>query len=303
MNFRDRWILAALLVATISGASPSKAANPPTSNDPVATMMAMLAKRGLISFGGEGALLPSIPSAPTGVEVEEFVETAKDNGEEIERTSNWDENFGVDSIRLQVARSPSGLKRVAYWVRRRNSTGCLLFGMNEYDDAGRLLLSKLWRNDSGQKPFRGPDYPASIFPNASEGGMPFDAFLRALSSPSVGATGVAYTQITPYEVVALDVWVAGVESVRVPAGEFSALKVVMRTDARSVGMPGFIATMVEPFLPKNIMYYQAEAPHRELKFEGVMDQGAPRIVVELVRYYTAGGKAQASAIAEPTASR
>jgi hypothetical protein len=281
---------AGLIICALATSAQPAAAKP----DPSA-LLSQLAARGLVGTT-TSSVNARIPEPPTGTEVDEFLQTAKENGEVLLRGTSWEESFGDNALRIEIREFSSGQKQVSFWARPRRAAGCLLFGINEYDRLGNLLQGGVRRCIPDPKPFRGPDYPDTLYPSGAEGGVPVDAFFRALSAPQVGATGAVQNQITPYEVVELDVWAAAVEQVHVPAGDFRALKLVMRVNVRSVmrNLPGFLAAIIEPFLPKNILYYQAEPPYRFLKFEGVMDQDAPQLEVQLVRYYTAGARSDAS---------
>jgi hypothetical protein len=52
--------------------------------------------------------------------------------------------------------------------------------------------------------------------------------------------------------------------------------------------PNFALKMFEPFLPKESFYFEAQPPHRFLKFEGIPGAAGPKVRSELVRYYIAG---------------
>jgi hypothetical protein len=76
----------------------------------------------------------------------------------------------------------------------------------------------------------------------------------------------------------------------VPAGDFSALKVTAQVDITTVmpNWPRFVMHVVQPVVPKNVLYFQATPPYRLLKQQGTTFVGGPEVTTELMRYYVAG---------------
>ena len=75
-----------------------------------------------------------------------------------------------------------------------------------------------------------------------------------------------------------------------PAGDFSALKVTAQVDITTVmpNWPRFVMHVVQPVVPKNVLYFQATPPYRLLKQQGTTFVGGPEVTTELMRYYVAG---------------
>lgn len=71
---------------------------------------------------------------------------------------------------------------------------------------------------------------------------------------------------------------------RVPAGDFRTVEVLMFPDLNDwVPLSGLVTRLAWPFLPKYHMWYEVDAPHRLIRFEGPYGPpGAPEIVLELV---------------------
>ena len=75
-----------------------------------------------------------------------------------------------------------------------------------------------------------------------------------------------------------------------PAGSFSALKVIAQVDIATVmpNWPRFVMHVVQPVVPKNTLYFQATPPYRLLKQQGTTFVGGPEVTTELIRFYIAG---------------
>lgn len=75
----------------------------------------------------------------------------------------------------------------------------------------------------------------------------------------------------------------GRHTLTVPAGRFETVEVVMYPDLNDwVPLPAVITKLSKPFIPKYHMWYEAQAPHRLVQFEGPHGPpGAPEIVLEL----------------------
>lgn len=69
----------------------------------------------------------------------------------------------------------------------------------------------------------------------------------------------------------------------VPAGRIDTTEVLLYPDLNDwVKLPSIITKLSKPFLPKYHMWYEREAPHRLVRFEGPLGPpGAPEIVIEL----------------------
>ena len=71
--------------------------------------------------------------------------------------------------------------------------------------------------------------------------------------PREGAVGTLNQQITEYSYVGQDVVATSIERIKVPAGDFSALKVTAQVDIATVmpTWPRFILSVIKPVVPKN----------------------------------------------------
>jgi hypothetical protein len=80
------------------------------------------------------------------------------------------------------------------------------------------------------------------------------------------------------------------ERITVPAGTFSALKVVARVDIATImpNWPRFVLHVIKPVIPSNTLYFAAAPPYRLLKQEGATFVGGPEVTTELIRFYIAG---------------
>ena len=76
----------------------------------------------------------------------------------------------------------------------------------------------------------------------------------------------------------------------VPAGSFSALKIIAQVDIATVmpNWPRFVMHVIEPVVPENTLYFQATPPYRLLKQQGATFVGGPEVTTELIRFYIAG---------------
>ena len=154
-------------------------------------------------------------------------------------------------------------------------------------DHGRALQSAFWRNDAAVLRMAGAvDLPHDLYPDA----VPWVAFLRALEAPQAGAEGILNQQITPYSYVGQDVSAKSIERITVPAGTFSALKVIAQVDIATImpNWPRFVLHVIKPVIPSNTLYFAAAPPYRLLKQEGATFVGGPEVTTELIRFYIAG---------------
>ena len=75
----------------------------------------------------------------------------------------------------------------------------------------------------------------------------------------------------------------GRQTLDVPAGKLETVEMSMYPDLNDwVNLGSMINTLAKPFLPKYRMWFEANAPHRVVRFEGPYGPpGAPEIVLEL----------------------
>ncbi len=223
---------------------------------------------------------------PSGVEVDETRQTENRTGEVVMHATSWNEMIGGDTIHIEITTLPSAQFEVGFWLFPSHRQGCTMYQWTLYDH-GRALQSSFWRNDAAVLRLAGAvDLPHDLYPDA----VPWIAFLRALGAPRAGAEGILNQQITPYSYVGQDVWATKVEQITVPAGSFSALKVVAQVDIATVmpNWPRFVLHVIKPAIPKNILYFEAKPPYRLLKQEGTTFVGGPEVTTELTRFYIAG---------------
>jgi hypothetical protein len=246
-----------------------------------------LVTRGLIGHGmvGDQSGANLLTPAP-GVEVEETRETEDVTGEVLTRVKLWDEMVGDDTIHIEIATLSSSQFEVSFWLFPNHQHGCTMYQWTLYDHR-RALQSTFWRNDAPALRLAGAaDLPHDLYPDA----VPWMAFLRVLDAPRQGAEGALYQQLTPYSYVGQDVFAKGTENISVPAGHFAALKVIAQVDIATVmpNWPRFVMHVVQPVVPKNILYFEAAPPYRLLKQEGATFVGGPDVTTELMRFYVAG---------------
>lgn len=290
-------LVAALLALTAlwpsAGSANIQSAPDAAAGAPSATVESWLVARGLMrrrmvrTEAGAGMLKP-----PPGVEVDVTRQFESAGGQELMRIKSWNESVADDSIHIEVTTLPSHQREVGFWVFPKNRGGCAMFGWTLYDN-GRPLKSTFWRDDPALRLAGAANLPPDLYPDA----IPPIAFLRALGAPRDGAQGILHQQLTPYSYVGQNVWASGVETLTVPAGGFSALKVTAQADVGTLmpNWPSFVLHVIRPFVPKNVIYFQSTPPYRLLREQGTAFVGGPEVTTELLRYYTAG--------AEPIASR
>jgi hypothetical protein len=235
-----------------------------------------------------------------GVEVEETRQTADKTGQVLMQVKLWNEMVGDDTVHIEVATLSSSQFEVSFWLFPNHRHGCTMYQWTLYDHR-RALQSAFWRNDAPALRLAGAaDLPHDLYPDA----VPWMAFLRVLDAPREGGEGMVYQQITPYSYVGQDVYAEGTEPISVPAGRFSALKVVAQVDIATVmpNWPRFVMHVVQPVVPKNTLYFQTGPPYRLLKQQGATFVGGPEVTTELVRFYVAGAPPGATPVpVEPAA--
>lgn len=247
--------------------------------------LTLVAERGLI----DGAIpdpraSEHIPSPRPGAVVAESIVSLRKSGEQVGKAIAWSEWYRAGSLEFQEAWSPTGQSAVQYWVLSPADQRCVLTGQAAYGKDGHLLSSSLWRNDPEMLVTGAPDFPGDIFPNL---GFPVSAVLRVLSAPRPSATGKLNMMMGPYGYMTFDMWAEGLEQVSVPAGTYKTLKVIMRVDTDSVmqGWPAFMKKLAQPFMPKNVFWFEMTPPHELVKFIGAFGYPAPEVNVEMTRSY------------------
>ena len=244
---------------------------------------AWLVSRGLLGSAmfaekSSGGLI----APPVGVEVDETRQSERRTGQPLIQMKSWDETVGDDTVHIEVSTLPSHQYEVAFWRFPNHRPGCTMFEWALYDN-GRALQSRFWRNEATVRLPGSADLPNDLYPDA----IPWTAFLRAFDTPRAGAEGTINQQITPYSYVGQDVLVKQTEQISVPAGDFSALKVTAQVDIATMmpTWPRFALHIIQPVVPKNVLYFQAIPPYRLLKQEGPTFVGGPEVTTELIRFY------------------
>lgn len=252
------------------------------------TTEAWLMSRGLLGsqmFGDQSR--HDLITPPPGVEVSETLQTDNKTGQELKRLKSWNETIGGDTVHIDVTILPTRQYEIAFWLFPNDRQGCTMFQWALFD-SGRALQSRFWRNDAVPRLAGGRNLPSDLYPDA----IPFMAFLRVLGTPREGAVGTLNQQITEYSYVGQDVVATSIERIKVPAGDFSALKVTAQVDIATVmpTWPRFILSVIKPVVPKNTLYFEAATPYRLLKQEGPTYVGGPEATTELLRFYTVGAE-------------
>jgi hypothetical protein len=231
-----------------------------------------------------------IPLPKAGANVAESVVTLRKTGERVVKAIVWSEPVDHGSLEFQEALAPTGLTGVQYFIISADGRRCVLMAQAAYGKDGRLLSSSFWRNDPEMRTAGSPDFPSNIFPNL---GFPVSAILRALDAPEVGATGTLNMMMGPYGYMTFDLWGQDIEPTTVRAGTFQTLRVIMRINADSVmkDWPALMKKLAQPFLPKNVFYFDTVPPHHLVKFIGAFGYPAPEVTVEMTRAYVAGQSA------------
>jgi hypothetical protein len=248
---------------------------------------AWLVTRGLIGHGmvsdqaGVDLMTPAL-----GVEVDETRQRVDRTGEVLMRVKLWNETVGDDTVHIEIATLSTSQVEISFWLFPNHRQGCTMYQWTLYDH-GRALQSAFWRNDAPALRLAGAaDLPQDLYPDA----VPWMAFMRVLSVPREGGEGALHQQITPYSYVGQNVVAIGNEQINVPAGIFSAIKVTAQVDITTVmpNWPRFVMHVVQPVVPKNVLYFQATPPYRLLRQQGATFVGGPEVTTELMHYYIAG---------------
>jgi hypothetical protein len=288
------WILACLFAASIALATLSPppgradvALAPGTESTAGGATDAWLVTRGLVGHGmiGENSGTDMM-TPPPGTEVSETKQTEDRTGEILTQAKSWNELVADDTIHIEVTTLSAKQFEVAFWLFPNHRQGCTMYQWTLYDH-GRALQSAFWRNDAPMMRLAGAaDLPHDLYPDS----VPFSAFLRVLDTPREGVSGSLHQQVTPYSYVGQDVSAQGTEQISVPAGTFTALKVIAQIDIATVmpNWPRFVLHVIKPVVPKNTIYFESTPPYRMLKQQGVTFVGGPTVTTELVRFYVVG---------------
>jgi hypothetical protein len=254
---------------------------------------AWLVSRGLLGSAmfaeqSSGGLI----APPAGVEVDETRQSERRTGQTLIQIKSWNETVGDDTVHIEVSTLPSHQYEVGFWRFPNHRPGCTMFEWALYDN-GRALQSRFWRNEQTVRLPGSAKLPNDLYPDA----IPWMAFLRAFDAPRAGAEGTLNQQITPYSYVGQDVSAKRTEQIRVPAGDFPALKVTAQVDIATMmpSWPRFVLHIIQPVVPENVLYFQAMPPYRLLKQEGPTYVGGPEVTTELIRFYVAGAQPTGSA--------
>ena len=277
-------VLAALMPAS---SHAETAQTPGTESSAGGATDAWLVTRGLIGRAMVGDQSGADLMTPAlGVEVDETRQTVDQTGEVLMRVKLWNENVGDDTVHIEVATLSPSQFEVSFWLFPNHRQGCTMYQWTLYDH-GRALQSAFWRNDAPVLRLAGAaDLPQDLYPDA----VPWMAFMRVLSVPRESGEGAIHQQVTPYSYVGQNVVAHGTGPMTVPAGNFSALRVTAQVDITTVmpNWPRFVMRVVQPVVPKNVLYFQATPPYRLLKQQGATFVGGPEVTTELMRYYIAG---------------
>jgi hypothetical protein len=127
--------------------------------------------------------------------------------------------------------------------------------------------------DFGAGPIKWPlaTYPEVLLPFLMRG------------QPRDGERRAAYSWTADRFVARVYYEVRGEETVVVPAGRFRTHLVWMYPDLNDwVALGSLLTRLAKPFLPRYEMWFEADRPHRVVKYEGAYGPpGAPEIVLEL----------------------
>ena len=248
----------------------------------------LLMRRGFVVEGPGPTVEP-----PPDAEVDEYLQTDSRNNKELVHYRQWEEPFDGGLIQGQLLSYPAGQKTVAFWLMRNGGRECTEFGSRTYNPQGRVITSSSWLRDPALQFPGAADFPPDLLPSW----VPNIAIIHALENPSIESAGVLHVQITPYSVGTLEVLGRGTETIKVPAGQFSAIRIVMRADIKSFlpSWPSFVLKILQPLLHESTFFFQAEPPYRFLKSEGVPSFGGPEATTELVKVREAGAIKAASA--------
>jgi len=280
-------VLVAAIICAGSATSEVKSAARSVYDDAeISKYIELVAARGLVTpTTPDPRTHERIPSPLPGTRVSESIVTFIKTGASAGKAIIWSEPLGSGLLEFQEGTTPTGQTTVQYWVLESGGRRCILSGGATYGQDGRLLTSNFWRNDP-QLRFTGfAELPGDVFPNR----IPPNAFLYALDAPEPNTTGKLNMAIGSYGYMTFDLWAEDIEHTSVPAGRFQTLKVIARVDTDSAmkGWPVLLTHLAQPFMPRNILYYDASPPHLLVKFVGSLGYLAPEVTVEMSRAYIA----------------
>src|SRR5207248_2199856 len=112
--------------------------------------------------GSDLAVNRAMIAPPSGTEVDETEQIAKQDGQTISQTRAWTEESTNYALHIELTTFPSRQSQVAFWVLPNHSAGCLIFGRTMYDTDGRALQSEFWRNDRQLKITGAADFPPDL---------------------------------------------------------------------------------------------------------------------------------------------
>jgi hypothetical protein len=252
----------------------------------ITSLIALIVARGLASRAMPDPSAPEwIPSPLPGTSVSESLVTLSKTGERVSKVMTWSEPLGSSLLEFQETTAVSGPTTVEYWVYESGHRRCVLNGAATYGKQGYLLSSNFWRNDR-QLPFvNSPTFPSDIFPSR----IPPSAVLLSLNAQKPGGSGKLNTILGRYGYMTFDLRAQEIEQIKVPAGSFRTIKVIMQVNADSVMKywPAFLRGLAQPFFPQNLLYYDTAEPHHLVKFVGSFGYLAPQVTVEVTRVYIA----------------
>lgn len=98
-----------------------------------------------------------------------------------------------------------------------------------------------------------------------------------------GARAEVYLWLAPTEIYRIFLDVEEIETIVTEAGSFECFKLELKPDIRAILPIGdFLASLLQPFLPKYYFWYSTEPSHPLVKFKGSLGgAGASHTVVEL----------------------
>jgi hypothetical protein len=286
-NLLTALVLAVAIIWAESAASEVKSAARSAYDDAeISQYIDLLAARRLVTPAmPDPRAHERIPSPLAGTRVAEFIVTSIKTGDSAGKAVIWSEPLGSGLLEFQEGTAPTGQTTVQYWVLESGGRRCILSGGATYGQDGRLLTSNFWRNDPQLHFADSAELPGDVFPNR----IPPNAFLYALDAPEPNAAGELKMAIGSYGYMTFDLWAEDIEQTSVPAGTFQTLKVIAAVDTESAmkGWPALLTHLAQPFMPKNILYYDRSQPHHLVKFVGSLGYLAPEVTVEMSRVYIA----------------
>ena len=276
----------AIAVLLVTPATASDSAAVPSSGATISPQTDSSADKALLTRGLLVASSGLAVQPPAGTEVDEYLQTDSNSGQELVRYKQWQETLNGRTTQIQLLQYPTGQRTIVFWLMQPSGSGCVLHGSRTYNSQGEEISSSMWRNDPGLKIPGAVDFPPDLLP----GWVPPIAFIRALDASASKSEGTLHVQATSYGFATLAVWRLNQLELSVGGGNFHASKLEARTDIKSVlpSWPSFVLKILQPLIGKSTFYFEADAPYRLLKIEGPGSLGGPDTKTELVRHYNAG---------------